>query len=320
MNSSTRRAVLRALAGAVGLGLGSRRTAAAPVSGQLTAGGIRKLTELRYVSGSRGGAQTLDLYLPALPSPKVAQAATAARPEGAAPAKGVPLLVFFHGGAWISGDKDQYALLGLSLATQGFAVAIPNYRLAGAGGPRHPAQVQDAAQAVAWLRQHAAEHGFARDRIVVGGHSAGAYLAAMLAFAPEFLKAAGEKPEALCGFVGLEGIYDLQELATRFPSYRDDFLQAAFGEPGEGWRRASPQYLAHGVQKPWLLVHSLEDELVDVDQSKRFQVALTAKGVPVQYVVTPTGNHFGIVAQLSLPLSPLAGQVIRFVRAVTEPL
>ena len=62
------------------------------------------------------------------------------------------------------------------------------------------------------------------DRIVVGGHSAGAYLAAMLAFAPEFLKAAGDKPEALCGFVGLEGIYDLQELATRFPSYREDFL------------------------------------------------------------------------------------------------
>ena len=203
MNSSTRRAVLRALAGAAGLGLGSRRAAAAPVSGQLTAGGIRKLTELRYVSGSRGGAQTLDLYLPALPSPKVAQAATAARPEGAAPAKGVPLLVFFHGGAWISGDKDQYALLGLSLATQGFAVAIPNYRLAGDGGPRHPAQVQDAAQAVAWLRQHAAEYGYQKTRVVVGGHSAGAHISAMLAFAPEFLKAYGDSPESLCGFIGL---------------------------------------------------------------------------------------------------------------------
>jgi acetyl esterase/lipase len=320
MSSSTRRAVLQALAAAAALGLRSSPAAEAQVKGQLTAGGIRKLSELRYVSGSRGGAQTLDLYLPALPSPKVAQAATAARPEGAAPAKGVPLLLFFHGGAWISGDKDQYGLLGLSLATQGFAVAIPNYRLAGGGGPAHPAQVQDAAQAVAWLRQHAAEHGIARDRIVVGGHSAGAYLAAMLAFAPEFLKAAGEKPEALCGFIGLEGIYDLQELATRFPSYREDFLVAAFGEPGPAWRRASPQYLAHGVQKPWLIIHSLQDELVDVDQSKRFQVALAASGVPVQYVVTPTGNHFGVVSQLALPLSPIAGQVSRFVRAVTEPL
>ena len=117
--------------------------------------------------------------------------------------------------------------------------------------------------------------------------------------------------------IGLEGIYDLQQLAITFPSYRDDFLVTAFGEATDKWRLASPQYLNLAVQKPWLLIHSQEDELVDLDQSKRFSVALSAKGIAVQYVVTPYGNHFGIVSQLSLPLSPLAGQVVRFIRAVT---
>lgn len=327
MGAYSRRDWLRVAAGAAAWGVAPGSSLAesrlAPDK-PLTAGGIRKLAGLRYVSGSRGDAQTLDLYLPAPLSPKVAQAAASSSPAGAAGAAAqrttVPLFVYFHGGAWISGDKDQYALLGLSLATQGIAVAIPNYRLAGDGTARHPAQVQDAAAAVAWLRQHAAEYGYAPGRVVVGGHSAGAYLSALLAFAPEFLKAVGDKPEALCGFIGLEGIYDLEQLAVTFPSYREDFLITAFGESMKKWRLASPQYLELTVQKPWLLVHSQEDELVDLDQSKRFSVALSARGVPVQYVVTPHGNHFGVVSQLALPLSPLAGQVIRFIRAVTIPV
>ena len=317
MRSYSRRVALQTLglAGVCGFAAESRSAEVRPPEGkQLTAGGIRKLSDLRYGSGT-GSAQTLDLYLPAVPAPR-----PAAPGEPAAPGRAVPLLCYFHGGAWISGDKEQYALLGLSLATQGIAVAIPNYRLAGDGGPTHPAQVQDAAAAIAWLRRHAAEHGIARDRLVVGGHSAGAYLAAQLAFDPAFLTAVGEKPDSVRGFIGLEGIYDLQQLAISFPSYRQDFLRAAFGSDEAQWRRVSPQYLEHKLQRPWLIVHSLEDELVDVDQSKRFSVALTGRGVPVQYVVTPHGNHFGVVTQMSLPLSPLAGQVVRFVRVVTEPL
>lgn len=301
--------------GATALGAVRRALAAETPSGAdkpLTAGGIRKLTGLRYVPGSRGESQTLDLYLPAPLSPKLAQAmGGSAEP---------PLFVYLHGGAWVGGDKSQYALLGLSLATQGLAVAIPNYRLAGDGNNRHPAQTQDAAAAVAWLRQHAGEYGYGKTRVVVGGHSAGAHLSAMLAFAPEFLKAQGDMPEALCGFIGLEGIYDLQQLAITFPSYPKDFLNTTFGELPDKWRLASPQHLSLGLKKPWLLIHSQEDELVDVDQTKRFSVALSAKGIPVQYLVTPYGNHFGIVSQLSLPLSPLAGQVIRFIRAATTPV
>jgi acetyl esterase/lipase len=311
MDAHTRRFVLQLLLATPGLVSCLPRAAQpgetrAARGKQLTAGGIRKLADLAYASGPPSPAQTLDLYLPA------AAPAAAARP--------VPLLVYFHGGAWVSGDKEQYALLGLSLATQGLAVAIPNYRLSGDGSVRHPAHVQDAAAAVAWLRRHAAAQGLDGDRIVVAGHSAGAYLSALLAFAPAYLAAVGEKPESLRGFIGLEGIYDLEFLATRFPAYRDDFLVAAFG-PGEAlWRAASPQNLQFKLQRPWLVLHSQEDELVDIEQSQRFAAALGAHGVPVEYIVTPRGNHFGVVSQLSLPLSPLAGQVIRFTRAATEPL
>ena len=211
MDAYSRRSLLQALLGATACaavyGTASESPAAesrADRDKPLTAGGIRKLSGLRYGGGD---TQTVDLYLPAPPSPKLAQAAAASAQSStaavAAQLATVPLFVYFHGGAWISGDKDQYALLGLSLATQGIAVAIPNYRLASDGKSRHPAQAQDAAAVVAWLRQHAAEYGYAKTRVVVGGHSAGAYISAMLAFAPEFLKAHGDSPESLCGFIGL---------------------------------------------------------------------------------------------------------------------
>ena len=55
---------------------------------------------------------------------------------------------------------------------------IPSYRLA----PKnpHPAQIQDVAAAFAWTVRHIAEYGGDTNRIYVGGHSAGAHLAALL--------------------------------------------------------------------------------------------------------------------------------------------
>lgn len=290
-------------------GLGSPGVAGSqgsPVS--LSAPQVRP--DLGYGPASPLGAdpqRRLDLYVPAR-APLAAK--SAAVPTDAAP----PLLIYIHGGAWVSGDKRQYSDLGETLARQGVMVAIINYRLSGDGGVRHPAHAQDAAAAVAWLRRGAAELGFDKSRIFIAGHSAGAHIAALLAYDPSLLSAVGERPDIIRGYIGLEGIYDLPELVRRFPSYRTDFLQVAFGGDETAWRGASPQHLAMTHRRPWLLVHSQNDELVDVEQSRHFKVALESKSVPTQWVLLSRGSHFGVIRELATTNSPLLARVIDFMR------
>src|SRR3546814_7764837 len=91
-----------------------------------------------------------------------------------------PVIVFFYGGSWKGGSKEGYGFVGRAFAAQGFVVAVPDYRLV--PKVRFPAFVEDSAAAVHWVRAHIARFGGAPARIVLAGHSAGAYHAAMLAF------------------------------------------------------------------------------------------------------------------------------------------
>ena len=157
------------LLAAVAIGAGSAR-AAPPAPPSEERSGVQILRAIAYKPGSSSDAHTLDLYLPG---------------HGAAqPGERPPLFVYIHGGAWVSGDRRQYVRLGAGLLAQGVAVAVINYRLSDVGKDPHPAHVQDAAAAVAFLRKEAARYGYDPERIFVGGHSAGAHISALLAFAP----------------------------------------------------------------------------------------------------------------------------------------
>jgi len=289
------------------LGLWDQRLAAEPAAAAQLAATVRQVLDLPYAAN--GPQQSLDLYLP---------------PPG--PGRPPSLFVYIHGGAWVSGDKGQYRPLGLALAGQGVAVAIINYRLSGSGphSVRHPAHVQDAAAAVAWLLRHAAQYGYDPSRVFVGGHSAGAHISALLAYDCGYLLAVGQRPESIAGFVGLEGIYDLNELVRRFPSYRVDFLQTVFGTDETAWRSASPVHLiaqagkgplGRGLSRPWLLVHARTDELVDQEQSRHFQKALEKQGIPVRWLAPERSSHFGVLGELAMPQSLLSQQLLAFLRS-----
>ena len=288
------------LLAAVAIGAGSAR-AAPPAPPSEERSGVQILRAIAYKPGSSSDAHTLDLYLPG---------------HGAAqPGERPPLFVYIHGGAWVSGDRRQYVRLGAGLLAQGVAVAVINYRLSDVGKDPHPAHVQDAAAAVAFLRKEAARYGYDPERIFVGGHSAGAHISALLAFAPGYLQAVGEKPESLRGFVGIEGIYDLPALVKRWPQYREDFLGLAFGSDERAWVQASPQRLSLRTPRPWLLIHSREDELVDEPQSRRFGDALQAAGIKADYALLARGSHFGVLADLVEPSDPTSRQLVRFLQA-----
>src|SRR5439155_218578 len=116
-------------------------------------------------------------------------------------------LFFVHGGAWRFGDRGLYPPLGYRFAREGILTVIPSYRLA----PKnpHPAQMEDTAAAFAWTVRHVAEYGGDTNRIYLGGHSAGAHLASLLAFDEHYLQEHRLSPDIIRGVIALSGVYNL---------------------------------------------------------------------------------------------------------------
>ena len=118
-------------------------------------------------------------------------------PEGAA---GAPVVVFFHGGALQQGDKSYGEVLVRRFVPEGVGVVSANYRLS--PGVMHPAHIQDAAAAFAWVVKNIAGYGGDPERVYVSGHSAGAYLATLMALDPAHLASHGLGLDAIRGGPG----------------------------------------------------------------------------------------------------------------------
>ena len=111
-----------------------------------------------------------------------------------------PLMIFFHGGGMTVDNREVPD----KIYDGEFAVAEARYRLAGqAPAPTSP--IEDAARAIAWCFRHAEEYGIDRERIFVGGMSAGAYLAATAVMNPAFLKPYGLHYRDIAGLALISG-------------------------------------------------------------------------------------------------------------------
>eukprot|EP00002_Diphylleia_rotans_P011503 TRINITY_DN2272_c0_g11_i2.p1 TRINITY_DN2272_c0_g11~~TRINITY_DN2272_c0_g11_i2.p1 ORF type:complete len:287 (-),score=68.39 TRINITY_DN2272_c0_g11_i2:213-1073(-) len=184
----------------------------------------------------------------------------------------LPLFVFIHGGAWVSGDKLQYADLAKSFVAQGVACAAINYRLSSGNIPvQHPFHTQDGAAAVAWLSDNAARFGYSAQHIFVGGHSAGAHMSGLLSLDQIYLTRYSERLwREIRGFVGISGIYDLNLFVKDYPDTLYQFIVPAFGSSPEGWEDASPTSKTDYTNAPWLVIHSQGDELVNLAQPEAY--------------------------------------------------
>ena len=128
------------------------------------------------------------------------------RPVAAAPAGGFPVVVFFYGGSWNTGERADYRFVGEALASRGVLTLVADYRLY--PEVRYPDFLTDSALALRHGLEHAGELGGNPKRVFVMGHSAGGYNAAMLALDARWLRAVGHAPAELAGYIGLAGAYD----------------------------------------------------------------------------------------------------------------
>lgn len=193
-----------------------------------------------------------------------------------------PVLIWFHGGAFHAGSKDRQRFVGEGFCSRGIAAVSANYRLLPEFG--FPAFLEDAARAVAWTKGDG-QALLPRGPRVLIGHSAGAYIAMMLALDPRWLAAAGT--EAPTGAVGLAGSYDLRlrgpVLSTLFPI---------------GAGNAHPIAFADRPGPPLLLLHGRQDVVVPAYQSERMEARRRDAGQPVRMALYPDLGHMSLLGAL----------------------
>jgi len=226
-------------------------------------------------------------------------------------AAAAPVIVFWYGGSWTRGNKDEYRFVGTALAGLGYVVVLPDYRLYPT--VRFPQFLADAAQAVAWVEQHAAAYGGDPHRIVLMGHSAGAHMAAMLAMNATYLREAGADPRDIRALIGLSGPYELTP--------DDATLNAIFAAPYAPHDWQVLPFVTAGAPAS-LLIHGAADEVVWPGNSEHLAAALRACGVPVVLKIYPGRGHAATVAALSWVLrwrSPTLADIREFMRALPGP-
>ncbi len=216
--------------------------------------------------------QTLDVYAP--------RQMSAAR----------PIAIFLYGGGWEKGRKWDYGWAAQALAARGFVVVLPDYRLY--PYVHFPAFLKDNAKAVRWAVDHAGAYGGDPSRIVLLGHSAGAYNAVMLGLDPSYLEAAGVDPSRIRAVTGIAGPYDFLPLTPE--------MKRVFGSAPD-ITLTQPLHFVRPDVPPMLLVTGDADAVVDPVNTTVLAAALRSAGARVQEEHYAGVGHNEIMAAMSRP-------------------
>jgi acetyl esterase/lipase len=219
-------------------------------------------------------------------------------PASAAPAAGWPVVVFFYGGSWNSGERAEYRFVGEALASRGVLMLVADYRLY--PEVRYPSFLEDSAAALAYGLEHAKALGGDPRRVFVMGHSAGGYNAAMLALDPRWLAGVGHKPGELAGWIGLAGPYEFLPLGPESPA-RPVFFHPDYPPGTQPIDYATPGSLKAFLAAP------VNDKVVSPQRSTLAMAAkLRGAGVPVELKMYDGVTHALLAGAFARPLRGLA--------------
>lgn len=255
-------------------------SALAIVNGITSNGGVGVSKDILYGDEP---LQDLDIYYPK-PLAQAMKTNTTIKQE-------YPMVVFVHGGSWESGNKEEYAFVGQSLAQAGYVTAVINYRKA----PEHvyPDYVEDTAQAIAWSYKNAKRFHANPERFAVVGHSAGAFNAVAAIANEDFLKPYGIKPTDISAVIGIAGPYSYD-----FRKFSSVTAFAADATPDE----VMPDRQIKGAQPPYLLLTAEKDKVVYATNTIKMTQALKAAGVAVQTSEIKGASHATSIGAMAPPL------------------
>ncbi len=248
----------------------------------------------------------LDVHVPA---------ATGAGATGASAQERRPVLVFFHGGGFVRGDKSERLNLAQAFVREGFVVVLPNYRL----GPTHrwPAGAQDVAMVMQWTAAHIAAHGGDPRRVVLAGESAGAAHVAASMLVRRLGPPAAAAPAAV---VLISGVYNARLEALARPQFGiatpDTRNEAYFGQDLAAWSGMSTVDLVDAAPFPLLITYAeIDPPQMQVQAGELFARLVSRHGFQPALHVVRGHNHISQLSAIGTGDTTLTQPLLVWMRA-----
>lgn len=227
-------------------------------------------------------------------------------------AKNLPVVFWIHGGGWQAGDKSDVGLKPKYFNDKNCIFVSTNYRLL--PNVDMGTIIRDVAKSLGWVRKHIAEYGGDPGRIIVGGHSAGAQLAAIICTDESYLKAEGVPFSSLKGCVPVDGdTYDVPAIievaetrarAHQFPPIRNGH-RVKFGDTPENHQNFSAVYhVSKGKGIPPFLIIHVADHPDTSAQARRLANVLIDSDVKATLYGGRETSHSKINNDLGKPGDP----------------
>ena len=244
------------------------------------------------------------------------------------PGKSLPVMFWIHGGGWQAGDKSDVALKPKALTERGFVFVSTNYRLL--PEVKMDELIGDVARSVGWVHRNIARYGGDRTRIFVGGHSAGAQLAALICIDDRYLKKEGMSFDVLKGCVPVDGdTYDIPRMIMTA-----EHRQALYGgkmftfghrqkfgnDPEKHVDLSAVTHVAKEKRIPPFLILYFSGNPDTRAQAERLESVLKAAEIPAKSYGKGDSNHSRLNDDLGKPDDPATQEFYKFLDALVGPI
>jgi arylformamidase len=235
-------------------------------------------------------------------------------------AKSLPVMFWIHGGGWQVGDKSDVALKPKVLTERGFVFVSTNYRLL----PKVKMEelTGDVARSLGWVHKNIAKYGGDPERIFVGGHSAGAQLAALICTDDRYLKKEGVPFDVLKGCVPVDGdTYDIPKIIMTAEHrqtlyggrmYSFGHRQKFGNDPEKHVDFSAVTHVARGKSIPPFLLLYFPGNPDTRAQAQRLESVLKAAEIPARAYGKRDSNHSRLNNDLGKPDDPATQEFYRF--------
>lgn len=233
-------------------------------------------------------------------------------------------MFWIHGGGWQVGDKSDVALKPKVLTERGFIFVSTNYRLL--PDVTMDVLIRDVATSLGWVHKNIAKYGGDPKRIFVGGHSAGAQLAALVCIDDRYLKEQGVSFDVLKGCIPVDGdTYDIPKIIMtaehRQALYGGKMFtfghRQKFGNDPE--KHVDFSAVTHVAQDkgipPFLLLYFPGNPDTRA-QSQRLEALLIEAKVPATAYGKSDSNHSRLNNDLGKPDDPATEEMYKFLDAL----
>lgn len=277
------------------------------------------LPVLSVCLNSSAGAQRLTADVPYVEEAHERQVLDVYTPEQVS-ATSLPVMFWIHGGGWRVGDKRDVALKPKVFTERGFVFVSTNYRLL----PDVTMDVltRDVARAVGWVHRNIADYGGNPQQIFVGGHSAGAQLAALICTDDRYLREQGVTFESLRGCVPVDGdTYDIPKIIMTA-----EHRQALYGgkmftfghrqkfgnDPEKHVDFSAVTHVAKDKHIPPFLILYFPGNPDTTAQAQRLEAVLQQAGIPAKAFGKRDSNHRRLNNDLGNDEDPATQELYQF--------